>query len=284
MKLIKYLLLMTWLMSLVNCSPASQTTTENVSVTLPTNSNSSAANEVVTPEMQAQKNAIDALVKDLYKQHDAQKSPFFQTKNRALVDKYFDKNLADLIWKDANESKGEVGVIGFDPLYNAQDVNIKDFSVASPKITGDKGSVAVSFDNLKEKQTVTYTLARQNSAWKISDINYGGGNTLLAVFKNHADHQANSKIMSGEFEGTYQVGDTTCTVKPMETAFEVRWKQGAGAEMFFAGERGGGGDKITFSSKPKKGQPNVFSFDDENYSTGTFYRADGVELPLKRIK
>jgi hypothetical protein len=35
------------------------------------------------------------------------KSPFFQTKNRALVDKYFDKNLADTIWKDAKDSKAK---------------------------------------------------------------------------------------------------------------------------------------------------------------------------------
>ena len=64
-------------------------------------------------------------------------------------------------------------------------------------------------------------------------------------------------------------------------AFEVRWKHGIGTEMFFADERYS--DKVTFSSDPEKGQPNVFSLDDE-INTGTFYRADGKEFPIKRIK
>lgn len=52
--------------------------------------------------------------------------------------------------------------------------------------------------------------------------------------------------------------------------------------MFFADERDS--DKVTFSSDSEKGQPNVFAFDDETYTTGTFYRADGKEFLTKRIK
>lgn len=287
MKTAIYFLLAIIIMAGVSCSPAANTTTANANADASVSPEPQAANQAadqpVTPETQREKDAIDALVKDLYKQHDAQKSPFFQTKNRALVDKYFDKNLADLIWKDANESEGEVGAISFDPLYNAQDTDIKNFSVGQPKINGDKANVAASFENYKEKQTVIFTLTRQNSAWKISDINYGNGNTLLANFNEYTGHKNDSKITSGEFEGIYQVGDTSCAVKPVKMAFEVKWKKGAGAEMFFADERGGS-DKITFSSDPKKGRPNVFSFDNEDYNSGTFHRADGKEFPLKRIK
>src|SRR5215204_2908430 len=64
----------------------------------------------------------ETLVADLYKQHDSKKSPFFQTADRSRVDKFFTRTTADLIWKDANSSKGEVGPIDFDPLYDAQDV------------------------------------------------------------------------------------------------------------------------------------------------------------------
>jgi len=63
----------------------------------------------------------DALVADLYKAHNAKRSPFFQTRSRARIYQYFEKDLADLIWKDAITSKGEVGVIDGDPLYDAQD-------------------------------------------------------------------------------------------------------------------------------------------------------------------
>ena len=56
--------------------------------------------------------APDALVAELYKQHDGQNSPFFQTENRAAVDKYFTKSTADIIWEYAVEANGEVGGLG----------------------------------------------------------------------------------------------------------------------------------------------------------------------------
>ena len=46
-----------------------------------------------------------------------------------MVDKYFVKSLADLIWKDAHGPKGEVGAIDGDPLYDAQDMEIKKFAI-----------------------------------------------------------------------------------------------------------------------------------------------------------
>ena len=78
-----------------------------------------------------------AVVADLYKQHNANKSPFFQAKNRALVDKYFTKPLADRIWKDATTEKNEVGVIDGDALYDAQDTKIKNFAIGKSEIKGD---------------------------------------------------------------------------------------------------------------------------------------------------
>ena len=90
--------------------------------------NAAPAAEPVSASGESQTVTPEAMVADLYKQHDAKKSPFFQTKNRALVDKYFTKTLADLIWKDATTAKGEVGAIDGDPLYNAQDIEIKNFA------------------------------------------------------------------------------------------------------------------------------------------------------------
>ena len=52
----------------------------------------------------------EQLVSNLYRQHKRQ-SPFFQTKKRALLDRYFEKQLADLIWKDALSARGEVGAM-----------------------------------------------------------------------------------------------------------------------------------------------------------------------------
>ena len=74
----------------------------------------------------------NALVADLYRVHNQKHSPFFQTRSRALLYKYFEKGLADMIWKDAVHSKGEVGAIDGDPLYNAQDMDIKKLLSANP--------------------------------------------------------------------------------------------------------------------------------------------------------
>ena len=228
----------------------------------------------------------DALVADLYKQHDTEKSPFFQTKSRALVDKYFVKSLADTIWKDAKTSNGEVGALGADPLYNAQDSEIKKFAVGKAEIKDKSATVPVTFENFGKKEKFIFSLVQENANWKIADIDYGDGLTLIKIFKDNAaiysNGDAKNSPPTGEFEGKYQIGDTTAIVKPIKMAFEVKWAKGTGSEIFFSQDRAN--DKYIFASDPKKGKANVFSFDDENYNTGTFYRADGKQFTIKRIK
>ncbi|MFT3742860.1 MAG: DUF3828 domain-containing protein [Pyrinomonadaceae bacterium] len=217
-----------------------------------------------------------ALVADLYKQHDGKKSPFFQTKNRALVDKYFTKQLADLIWKDATTSSGEVGAIDGDPLYNTQDPDIKNFAIGNATVTGLVASVPVTFTNGGRKENLTFELKQVSGNWKIDNIQYGGGDSLLKWLKEtYPDKPA--KAENGEFEGKFKVGDTSCTVKPVKMAFEVKWAKGSGVEVFVFKEGN------TFESNDKGG-PNRFEFDDENYNTGTFYRVDGKTFPVQRLK
>ena len=139
--------------------------------------NLSAADKAATPE---------ALVAELYKAHDAEKSPFFQDKDRALVDHYFTKELADLMWKDIKASKGEVGAIDFDPLYNAQDTEIKNFVINQAKIDGAKATVVASFVNFDKQTRITFKLVKQGDAWKIGDIQYPEGHTLLKLYKDAA--------------------------------------------------------------------------------------------------
>lgn len=221
-------------------------------------------------------------IADLYKQHDANKSPFFQTTDRGRVDAFFTKPLADLIWKDANESKGEIGAIDFDPLYATQDLDKKNFAIGKATLNGDTATVIVSYSNSGAKMRITYVMKMQDGSWKIDDIKYGEGFTLLSILKetygsgkNNAPPVTN---VSGEFEGTYRVGDTTCTVRPDRQAFEIRWAKGKGSEYFFYKEGG-----IVFESEPdKNGGRNEFRFDDDKYNTGTFHRADGKTFPVSR--
>ncbi|MFV0388145.1 MAG: DUF3828 domain-containing protein [Pyrinomonadaceae bacterium] len=123
----------------------------------------------------------DQLIKNLYDAHNGGKSPFFQIEARALIDQYFVKDLADLIWKDSTESNGEVGMLDFDPLYNAQDTDIKEFKIGKPVFEGETAFVKVTFTNFGESQVITFNLSSETGEWRISDIDYGDF-TLLSVF------------------------------------------------------------------------------------------------------
>ncbi len=224
----------------------------------------------------------ETLVADLYKQHDAKKSPFFQTKDRALVDKYFTKPLADLIWKDAQTQKatGELGAIDADPLYNSQDPQIKNFAVGKGDIKGETATVIATFTNDGAKYSIEFSMKLVAAVWKIDNIIYGkeAGSLLQWLKDTYSNKTEKASASSGEFEGKYTVGETTCTVKPVKMAFEVRWAKGSGVEMFAFTEDN------TFESAPDRSDSNKFVFDDENYNTGTFYRADGKSFAVKRAR
>ncbi len=285
MKLPQILLLAVVVTAAINCTSTARSPAENTNAnTAANNSVASTATPLPATEGAAQTSiAPDALVKDLYKTHDKENGAIVQGKNRAILDKYFDKNLGGLIWKDMTTNQNEVGVIDFDIFYNSQDPEIKKFAVGEAKIDGEKATVPVTFENGGKKETLTYSLVKEKAAWKISDINYGG-DSLLKYFKDAATAEKTNNTVSstGEFEGKYQIGDTTCTVKPVKMAFEVRWEKGSGVEMFFS--EGRANDREIFASDPKTGKANSFAFDDENYNSGTFYRADGKEFPIARIK
>lgn len=129
----------------------------------------------------------DAIVKSLYTAQKAEKGPFFQTEDKARVDKYFTKSFANLLWKDAVESKGEVGRIDFDPLYGSQDPQITDFVIGETGWGGDKkfgpdteAVVQVTFkDSGKEKMISYRFLQGKNKEWKIDDIRYPDMDDLL---------------------------------------------------------------------------------------------------------
>lgn len=124
----------------------------------------------------------NVIIKELYKVQKADKGPFFQTKSRVIIDKYFAKDLADLIWKDAKEANGEVGRLDFDPLYGSQDPDPKGFVIMDTGWGGDakfgpadEAVVQVTFKTNGAEQMVSYRFHQQkNKQWKIYDIRYAG--------------------------------------------------------------------------------------------------------------
>lgn len=216
------------------------------------------------------------LVSNLYKQHDAEKSPFFQEKSRALVEKYFTKTTAAMIWKDATTRGNDVGAFGADPLYDAQDTQIKGFTVGKAAITGDKATVTVSFTNFDEKRSFKFSLVKENALWKIEDIDYGDYSLVSLLKDNEAGGEESSN-----FQGEFRVGPTICHVTPVKMAFEVRWVRGSGVEMFFAKEAENG--KVVFEAEPNKyPKRSQFIFDDASLTSGIYLRGDGRKFALGR--
>src|SRR6476659_4195094 len=120
------------------------------------------------------------LVAQLYQAHRSKHDPLDET---ALLGRYFDPALLKLYLKDRREAKGEVGRLDGDPLYNAQDMEIKDFSISAPEITDGEARVTVNFKNLGKPTRVVYILSRTANVWKISDIRYDDGSSLKKILE-----------------------------------------------------------------------------------------------------
>ena len=130
-------------------------------------------------------NAADLSAKDLvaqfYQAHRSKHDPLDETQ---LLDRYFDAALLKLYLKDKREAKGEVGRLDGDPLYNAQEVQITDFSISAPKITGGEALVTVRFKNIGKPTRVECVLRRTVHGWKISDIRYDDGYSLKKILQS----------------------------------------------------------------------------------------------------
>jgi hypothetical protein len=120
------------------------------------------------------------VVAQLYQAHRSKHDPLDET---ALLGRYFDPALLKLYLKDKREAKGEVGRLDGDPLYNAQDMEIKDFSVSAPEMAGGEARVTVNFKNLGKPTRVVYMLSRTANGWKISDIRYDDGSSLKKILE-----------------------------------------------------------------------------------------------------
>ena len=137
----------------------------------------------------------DAILRELYKAHDAGKGPFFDRKNRNLAEKYFTKELAALIVKDAAKSDDEIGSIDFDPLYDSQDPQVKNFKIGAVQWGGiRKGAehpsddasarVFVTFKDNGEAHELRFVFKQQpDKTWRILDIHYPDNTSLLQILR-----------------------------------------------------------------------------------------------------
>jgi hypothetical protein len=123
------------------------------------------------------------VVTELYRAHNGKADPLQYPASKKLLGAYFEKGLLSLFLKDQSESKGEVGKLDFDPLYAAQDFDIKDFSVALVAEQKDSAEVAASFKNKGTSEKIVFLLLPTAQGWRITDIKYSDGSTLKGILK-----------------------------------------------------------------------------------------------------
>jgi Protein of unknown function (DUF3828) len=127
--------------------------------------------------------SAEAVVKKIYDLAKNNQGPFFQTRDRAAMEKWLAKDLAALVAKDAANSPEEVGVLDFDPLYYAQDTEIADFKLKSEKEGGGVHVIA-TFKNFGQADTIRFVMAQAaGKSWKIADIRYKDNTSLKKMLE-----------------------------------------------------------------------------------------------------
>jgi hypothetical protein len=124
----------------------------------------------------------ETVVKELYRAHRNGNGNVFEKQGRKLQQKFFDQKLAALIWKNLSETpEGEVGNIDFDPLFHAQEMQIRNFRVGAAVTDGASAIVPVTFMNFDQKVRIEFHLVNTKAGWKVSNIDYGGGMDFVRI-------------------------------------------------------------------------------------------------------
>ena len=146
-----------------------------------TETEDSAASLARRPGPDTPRSAADRLVRALYFEHNKTENPLRETKDRALVDQFFVKSTADLIWNDAKATPGKINRSKINLLYNEPDASVKKTWVLPAVIGGPKAIVYVTFENKSNPEEIKVTMRQINSRWRIADIQYPTGKSLTQL-------------------------------------------------------------------------------------------------------
>lgn len=110
-------------------------------------------------------NAPESVVAEIYKVQDAgQESPIYEPE---LMDRFLTPDLIALINADLDRAPGR---IDFDPLYDADDIEVTEFAVTTQSASGSKAVVLVTFKNFGKPSSITFDLVREGGQWKVNNI------------------------------------------------------------------------------------------------------------------
>ncbi|MCP5475036.1 MAG: DUF3828 domain-containing protein [Rhodanobacteraceae bacterium] len=120
------------------------------------------------------------LLRTLYRVHDNGAGPLLDPAASAERARFFTPELAQALDQELNRpDSDEIGALDFDPFYYAQDFEISQFDIAVPKVSGTEVTALVRFDNFGRTVEIGYRLKQDKHGWRIADIDYGDGHTLL---------------------------------------------------------------------------------------------------------
>ena len=111
---------------------------------------------------QAQFKTPEAAVENLYAIYTTTGSDGFSDRD---APRYFDAALLKL-WRAAKHKDSDFFIQG-------QDFKIKDVKVTPAKIQGDKAEAVATFRNFDQPSRLTYSLAKAQDGWRISDARSG---------------------------------------------------------------------------------------------------------------
>lgn len=126
------------------------------------------------PGPDAPRTAADRLVRALYFEHNKTENPFRETKDRMLIDQFFAKPIADLIWNQAQQSAGSTRNM----LFDAPDKAIRKIWVEPAAVGGSRAVVYVTFTNKDQPEEIRLDMQQVGGRWRITDIHYPDGKQL----------------------------------------------------------------------------------------------------------
>lgn len=133
------------------------------------------------PRPDAPRSAADRLVRALYFEHSKKDNPLLETKNRTLIDQFFVKSTADLIWHDASASPGKLNRTKANPLFNSPNEFIKKMWVLPAAVGGSRAVVYVTFERKAKPEEIRIDMQQVAGRWRIMDMLYPDGKRLTEL-------------------------------------------------------------------------------------------------------
>jgi hypothetical protein len=150
---------------------------QEVAVATPTAD--SAAILAKRPGPDAPRSAADRLIRALYFEHNKKENPLLETKDRTLIDQFFTKATANLIWRNA--STGKLKKTKVNPLFNAPNEDIKKAWVLPAAVAGTRAVVYVTFETNAKPQEIRIDMQQVAGRWRIMDMLYPDGKQLTQL-------------------------------------------------------------------------------------------------------